>query len=218
MGWLQAGIGALGALDAFNRNRGARGYEQAAAADLNATAAIKRKLLGLADSYDPAAETRASVDYARDTAEMGSRQALARLNADFRKYGGQPGGDTNFQYNTNAEMRRVFDPLKSFAAQERSQETARKAALYQTALSSGGDVTGRYMALSGQARTNPGPSLELFAGGVDALNLFNKGSDALSPSRGVQQASRRLVDRMRLGDQAKDPANYQNDPYQRYYA
>ena len=191
MNWLQAGVGLFGAVDAFNKNKGAREYNRAAAAELAARAGTMNRIRELADNYDPSIDSVAAVVYGREQARVASEQALANTNARFRQFGGQPGGDTNFRYATDSDVRRVNDPLKLFAAEQKSTETARKVGMYQQALSGSGDVTGQYMALSQQERANPAPSLDILAAGIDAMDMAGQAGRSVSGS--VQNAGSKFA-------------------------
>lgn len=207
MSWLQAGLGLVGMLDSAGRNRQADRYAAEAARSAAEDAAWKRKMRAIAEGYDPAAETEAAVKYASDRAGMAAQQSLGKLNSTFRKYGGQPGGDTNFRFASDQEMRRVMNPLAEFSANQKSQETARKMGIYQAALG-GPDMTGTYMGLSEATKVNPAASAEIFAGGIEGTGIFNRspvGGTGVAPSTVATGKSRQLVDRFKMG-------RYQNDP------
>lgn len=102
MGVLQTGLGLYGALTG---NSQANAYDSAAAANLQHRTALLDLMKGIAQNYDPHAETQAAVGYASDQAQRSLANALSGLNAQYMGAGGQPGGDTRF--NVSAQVRRT---------------------------------------------------------------------------------------------------------------
>jgi hypothetical protein len=92
-----------------------------------------RKMFGMAQGYDPAAESRDASNHASDVTASMLHRALGNLNADYRAGGGTPGNSTEFNVNAQGLTDRIADPLREFAAQQKASEFSRKMAAYQAA-------------------------------------------------------------------------------------
>lgn len=127
------------------------------------------KMLAMADSYDPAAETRDSVNYAQRVSSNALQNALRGVTADFKNAGGVPGGDTAHLHLQQRTLDDVLNPLAGFAAQRASQNFASKMAAYGQALGQAppGQLFGMYNTMAG-------------AGGRDLTGMMGLAGDVLS--------------------------------------
>ena len=131
--------GVLGALGLMQGNQQANAQRRTqekglASAEKNDAAAqeIRDILKGIADKYNPREVTDQSIGHASDVAGATLDKSLRGLTS---RYGGDnPGGDTGFSLSAQRATNDVLDPLKLFAAQERSMEASRKADMYQRVL------------------------------------------------------------------------------------
>lgn len=167
MSLFQGILGGLSLLTGMNANRSADRYNRSAASLNDARAQGVRDALGIARDYDPEAETQAAVDFASKVAESAIARSLSTLNTRFRNAGGQPGGDTMFRHSSQQAADRALDPLKGFAADQKSSETARRLGMLSQAVNSGGDVAGTYMNLSSSTRPDLGGPMAMIAGAFD---------------------------------------------------
>lgn len=165
LGALQVGEGLYGLFN--SGNSAAQSYYSAAARDLQQRYALSRELQNMAQNYDPQADTQNSVDFASQTASKSLTQALSNLNAQYESAGGNPGGDTRFNVSAQGAADRVYDPLKTFAAEQSSQDYAKKMAAYEQALAAdNGSISSGYMQLGNTVRTDPTSSYGVLASGL----------------------------------------------------
>jgi hypothetical protein len=165
LGGLQAAEGLYGLFN--SGNSAANSYYQAAARDLEQRRALSMELQRMAQAYNPQADTQNAVDFAGQTAAHSLQQALGNLNAQYLGAGGNPGGDTRFNVSAQGATDRIYDPLKTFAAQQASQDYARKMAAYEAALGAdNGSIASQYMQLGNTVRTDPTSSYGMIASGL----------------------------------------------------
>lgn len=146
-------------------------------------AAASDKALSIAENYDPAAETAASVDFARGTTETAIRNALTGVVNDFKLGGGQPGGDTLFNVRGGQAINRASDPLAAFAAEQKSTETSRRLGMFRAALDMGGDLVGNYLALGETMKKNPSGAMSILSGAIQGIPGLSGDTKSKSSSR-----------------------------------
>lgn len=177
LGGLQAAEGLYGLFSGGNNQ--ANGYYAAAARNLQQRLALSQELRKMADAYNPQADTQQSVDFASQVAGKSLTQALGNLNAGYEAAGGNPGGDTRFNVSAQGAADRIYDPLKTFAAQQASQNYARKMAAYQEAVAAdNGSIAGQYMQLGNTVRTDPSSSYGMLASGLRSFLPSSGGASA----------------------------------------
>lgn len=158
-------------------------YEQAAAEQMRKQNALSDIIRQMAQGYDPAQETTASVDFAQKRSERTLQNALAGLNQRFKAQGGSPTGDTNFGYAQQRTADDVLNPLAVFAAERKAGEFARRLAAMQAAMGTGQMAFGNAMGMmnSYQPQDYGGSQMQL-AQGIQGLLPQQK-----TPSRKVAE-------------------------------
>lgn len=101
-------------------------YKEASANALNRQTSILDAILAMARDYDPAKETKASVDYAGDVAGNALAAMQQLLNQRYKTGGGSPTGDTNFAFEMQRGQDDILGPLMEFAANRKASEFAQK--------------------------------------------------------------------------------------------
>lgn len=181
---LSIGSGLLGAISGANANRQAGRTMAAAEREARERAATQARMRQIAEGYDPAAETERAVRFANEMGGAQLERSLGEMNARFARLGGDPAGDTRFRLDTAGEARRIFDPIREFAAMQRAGETGRKLQAFQVALGSGEDMTRTFLGLSEAQRRNTGPSFDLLSTGLRDMGILRprgRGRDELPP-------------------------------------
>jgi hypothetical protein len=177
LGGLLGGFGLLSGINQQNRQYGLQRDAIKSAKDADAPLAeARRKLLELANSYNPGAENQAAYDFANQRAMQSAENGLKNLRAQFMAGGGSPAGDTEFNVRTEGLLRDVMDPLRAQLMSMKAGETAQKAAMYQTVAGIPmGNLAQTLLGASSQiGGGNIGPSIQMLAGSLGQI-LGGKG-------------------------------------------
>lgn len=160
------GAGTLAQIGAATGLMGTLGKKQGGSGRTGSQRTAAWRLGELANDYDPAAETAASVGYAQDVANQTLETSLRNMRS---LYGGSnPGGDTSFNIDAQRTADDALDPLKSFAANQKAGETMRKAQLLSMVLGQPGRTADNYFSQASGA----GGSAALLAQSLQ--NLFGQ--------------------------------------------
>ena len=186
-------IGLLGLKQNADQNKAANKQAGKAGKLSDVQFAALQKLMGLADQYDPKAQTKVAVDAASGVASQTLERALKGIKG---QAGPEGPGDSAFHVTGQRAVNDNLDPLKMFAAQETAMEASRKADMYQRVL---GAPTGQigdnyFRAAASMPRSDPAGSMALLsqalqrmlagqggAGGRgDSFNVNNVGTGGTS--------------------------------------
>ena len=138
-----------------------RGHQMQAAISEQQLAAL-RNLMGIADNYDPKAQTKVAVDAASGVASQTLERALKGIKG---QAGPEGPGDSAFHVTGQRAVNDNLDPLKMFAAQETAMEASRKADMYQRVLGAPtGQIGESYFRMaSSMPRSDPAGSMALLS-------------------------------------------------------
>ena len=92
------------------------------------------RLMGLAQAYDPVAESRAGVQAAERSANDSIGRALRQHEVNYRLGGGTPGQTTNYAARQAATVRPIAQRLSDIVADAMSNQTAKKMQMFQAVL------------------------------------------------------------------------------------
>jgi hypothetical protein len=92
------------------------------------------RLMGIASAYDPVAESRAGVQAAERSAGDAIGRALRQHDVSYRAGGGSPGQTTMYSSRQAATMRPIAQRLGDIVADAMSNQSARKAQMWQSVL------------------------------------------------------------------------------------
>lgn len=175
-------LGGAGQIMGSGENR-ARSRALNAAGDItDMKAQTLRKLLGLADAYDPKRDAQIAVDEANKTAGATLQASIKSLNNEFKNSGGSPGGDTAFDTSVDRVAKGVFDPLRMFTADKLSNAARDKIAAYSGVLQSGSGLAEEYLNEAQNRGTGAGAQ-GLFGAAIDKI-LAGMGKKKLAGQQG----------------------------------
>lgn len=125
-------------------------------------------LKGLADNYDPAAQTKTAVDAASGVASATLEKALRNIKV---KFGASGPGDSEFHISGQRAANDALDPVRLFAAEQTAQEPMRRADMYARVL---GAATGQtadsyFKAAATMPRSDPSGSLALLSQAIQRM-------------------------------------------------
>lgn len=92
------------------------------------------RLMGIAEAYDPVAESRAGVQAAERSATDAIGRALRQYDVSYRAGGGSPGQTTMYSARQSATMRPIAQRLGDIVADAMSNQSVRKAQMWQSVL------------------------------------------------------------------------------------
>lgn len=135
------------------------------ALDMQRLEALKA-LFGQAQAYDPARDTAAAGDFARQQAAKTLADALSSLSARYSQGGGVPGLSTAYLVNAQKATDNVLGPLAATLAQLKAEEQNKKLQALALAAGTGPGELGSsrfadvYLRQAGQYGSNTAASLE----------------------------------------------------------
>lgn len=178
LGAILGGLGLLSGITQQNRQANLQRDAINSAKEADAPLAeARRRLLELANSYNPAAENEAAYNFANQRASQSAQDGLQNLRARFMAGGGSPAGDTEFNVRSEGLLRGVMDPLRAQLMSMKAGETAQKAAMYQTVAGiPAGNLASTLLGASSQiGGGNIGPSIQMLAGSLGQILGGKKG-------------------------------------------
>lgn len=131
--------------------------------------ALKR-LLSLAQGFDPMAEGRAGVEQAGRETQQNIQAALRGLNTDFLTGGGTPGQSSAFNVRAQKMTDDAADPLRAYLARAYSNPTEQRMNMFMRVLGSApGDLAGNYFKMAGQHQPDYSGAMGLLGQGLGNL-------------------------------------------------
>lgn len=118
-----------------------------------------RRAFELANSYDPIAEARGSIQHASDVTKSTITSALKGLEGNVLSGGGNPNNSSEFRVRAQGMTNRAADPLRAFIAEATSNPTLKKIQAFQSIIggSPAGSLTSAYFQGANGAASMAGP-------------------------------------------------------------
>lgn len=164
---LQGATGLAGIWSGLSRNRTADQMNKEALRYMQMRGNLFSQMSSLASNADVASEDARAINYAGQVAGSNLKNAMRQLRAEYGNAGGDASGDSAFRVQAQGQTNRIADPLRMYAAQQASTQTARKLDLLGSAMSGGGNLTDDYMRMANSYQSDLSPAVQLFAGAID---------------------------------------------------